>query len=765
MSPEASTEAIDPLPDGPVILVIDDDPLLGKLVEACLDFKGRRHGDHCALAGRGPNQVRQGPGPCGARPAAPRRRRARPAPQLATYYPNVPIVVFSALDDAAEPSGLDHIVDKSDIATLVEILDLTVRDLIREPSPRPASQPIHSRRAGDTGGSAARMLWWQTRSSTRPRFSGLGDEPPLPGCWPRSSWRWCAGAAVVGRRGPAGPGAALDRHRPADRARLLGVRPGHRAADGPGAADRRGRWAPTAPWCGTAGRPPARSSCWPCTWSRPLGYAAADHAGAAHELANLVTTYPDMITATVAAALAGPGHAQLDPGPAPARARSRRGCSATGTSTRPCSWPSATSSPTDPASCTPRWPPWCGRGCTCRGVHGDLVPRWPCRPGAWPATRCGSPRCTPRRRGRPASRWPGRASSLRRQGRPAPEASGSSPATVGGSRTPTRCRPGPPTTAGASRSWPRATAPATRSTLTAGTRALVSGVHGNLTAAGPPRQPGGAHRRRQRHRPAAGRCSRTFPPRSTPGCSTAPGRPRRSCWPRELDRWPRPRAPGRLLDRAHATSTTHLDVLTPSALARAVPDLAERDAYVCGTKGFVDRVEGRCAPLGVARARIHTGTLRPLSRSRHVRRPPPPSSCRRRPTWLLHAQGVIDPGAAAAGHPATPARRRSHDHAGGHHPARPARRPRRRVRVGAPATTTAPGGDRPAGSSTVDGPVEDTRWGPVQVEVVIQGHRMIDVRGDPVPERAQPLGRHQQPGAADPARRGHRRPERQDRLR
>lgn len=85
-------------------------------------------------------------------------------------------------------------------------------------------------------------------------------------------------------------------------------------------------------------------------------------------------------------------------------------------------------------------------------------------------------------------------------------------------------------------------------------------------------------------------------------------------------------------------------------------------------------------------------------------------------TWLLHAQGVIDD------HPAT-------SHASGRSLSSAAAR-------GEPPTSTSPKATVPAPATghTTDGPAADTRWGPVQVEVVIAGHRIVDVRALAYPD-------------------------------
>jgi ferredoxin-NADP reductase len=47
------------------------------------------------------------------------------------------------------------------------------------------------------------------------------------------------------------------------------------------------------------------------------------------------------------------------------------------------------------------------------------------------------------------------------------------------------------------------------------------------------------------------------------------------------------------------------DVLSPDSIGRLLPDIADRDVYVCGLAGFVDRVADSLRALGVPRLRTH----------------------------------------------------------------------------------------------------------------------------------------------------------------
>src|SRR5881275_1113897 len=100
-------------------------------------------------------------------------------------------------------------------------------------------------------------------------------------------------------------------------------------------------------------------------------------------------------------------------------------------------------------------------------------------------------------------------------------------------------------------------------------------------------------------------------------------------------------------------------------------------------------------------------------------------------TWLLHAQGVIDTKAVrTTASPTTP----------------PADAP---PSTDTPDTTepsehsttpprTAPPTTRPSSSNrTVDGPVVDTRYGPVQVEVDLAGGRIANIKALEYPNEAR----------------------------
>lgn len=95
-------------------------------------------------------------------------------------------------------------------------------------------------------------------------------------------------------------------------------------------------------------------------------------------------------------------------------------------------------------------------------------------------------------------------------------------------------------------------------------------------------------------------------------------------------------------------------------------------------------------------------------------------------TWLLHAQGVIDTKAAGRSAPAPPST--APPPADASDPPTSASPPRT-----APPTTRAPS----PGTRSVDGPVVDTRFGPVQVEVITQGGRIADLKVLEYPNEAR----------------------------
>ena len=117
-----------------MILIVDDDPLLGRLVEACLDFEGARVEAVHSLAAARP-ELRPSLSHVVLDRHLPDGDGLDLLPDLTRCCPDVPVVVFSAVDDAAEPPGVAR-VDKSDIATLVEMIGLRAS---RTDLPRPTS--------------------------------------------------------------------------------------------------------------------------------------------------------------------------------------------------------------------------------------------------------------------------------------------------------------------------------------------------------------------------------------------------------------------------------------------------------------------------------------------------------------------------------------------------------------------------------------------------------------------------------------------------
>jgi two-component system response regulator AtoC len=108
--------------EGPVILVVDDDPLLGQVVAACLNFEGAQVlAAHTVADAR--EQLRPGLAHIVLDRRLPDGDGLDLLPDLAARCPDVPVVVFSAYDDAAGPADLPRI-DKADVAGLVELLGL-----------------------------------------------------------------------------------------------------------------------------------------------------------------------------------------------------------------------------------------------------------------------------------------------------------------------------------------------------------------------------------------------------------------------------------------------------------------------------------------------------------------------------------------------------------------------------------------------------------------------------------------------------------------
>jgi CheY-like chemotaxis protein len=106
----------------PVILVVDDDPLLGQVVAACLNFEGAEVlSAHTVAAAR--RHLRPGLAHIVLDRRLPDGDGLDLLPDLESICPDVPVVVFSAYDDASGPAELPRI-DKADVAGLVELLGL-----------------------------------------------------------------------------------------------------------------------------------------------------------------------------------------------------------------------------------------------------------------------------------------------------------------------------------------------------------------------------------------------------------------------------------------------------------------------------------------------------------------------------------------------------------------------------------------------------------------------------------------------------------------
>ena len=98
-------------------------------------------------------------------------------------------------------------------------------------------------------------------------------------------------------------------------------------------------------------------------------------------------------------------------------------------------------------------------------------------------------------------------------------------------------------------------------------------------------------------------------------------------------------------------------------------------------------------------------------------------------TWLLHAQGVIDTKPAQQASPTDPSTTA---------PAPDAPAATSPPTSSAPSPETPPTTTTPSSrNGTVNGPVIDTRYGPVQVEVVLSGSQISDVRALEYPNEAR----------------------------
>lgn len=115
-----------PVARAAVILVVDDDSLLGRMVEACLDFEGADVRTAHTLA-----EARDAIGPDLDHLVLDRRLPDGDGlellPDLAERCPDVPVVVFTAYDEGGLPEGMVS-VPKSDLASLVDLLGLERTD-------------------------------------------------------------------------------------------------------------------------------------------------------------------------------------------------------------------------------------------------------------------------------------------------------------------------------------------------------------------------------------------------------------------------------------------------------------------------------------------------------------------------------------------------------------------------------------------------------------------------------------------------------------
>src|SRR3954469_5825359 len=104
-----------PMAPGPIILVVDDDPLLGGVIEACLDYEGAAvRTAHTLEAAR--SALSEDLDHVVLDPRLPDGDGLDLLPELRERCPQADIVVFSAYDDEV-PEGVVS-VPKTDVAAL-----------------------------------------------------------------------------------------------------------------------------------------------------------------------------------------------------------------------------------------------------------------------------------------------------------------------------------------------------------------------------------------------------------------------------------------------------------------------------------------------------------------------------------------------------------------------------------------------------------------------------------------------------------------------
>ncbi len=114
-----SSEAHD---ENPVILVVDDDPLLGQVVAACLNFEGAEvRSAHTVADARA--ELHPGLAHVVLDRRLPDGDGLDLLDDLAARCPDVPVVVFTAYDDDHDHPEVRRI-DKADVALLVDVLGL-----------------------------------------------------------------------------------------------------------------------------------------------------------------------------------------------------------------------------------------------------------------------------------------------------------------------------------------------------------------------------------------------------------------------------------------------------------------------------------------------------------------------------------------------------------------------------------------------------------------------------------------------------------------
>jgi predicted ferric reductase len=143
------------------------------------------------------------------------------------------------------------------------------------------------------------------------------------------------------------------------------------------------------------------------------------------------------------------------------------------------------------------------------------------------------------------------------------------------------------------------------------------------------------------------------------------------------------------------------NALRPADLVQLVPDVADREVYVCAPPGLTQELARSLQAVGVPPRQVHREAMEPVS--------PAWPAATRLSVGVLVGVGLLSLLAVRAG----PAR----------HPVNTAYRMTPERSNGLPAS-----GLTSSATITVDGPVERTLYNSVQVRVVVRAGRLVDVR-------------------------------------